>query len=495
MQRLTVDEYIATVQASTGVYIAKEAREMLPRDVRADGFNNTAYNLNVDLKHVEAYSQLAELIVQRMDVPNFTQRFAKWKELNDDNVRELVGAMGRWLLRGPLTEQETDSFLQISQAVADQNGDFDEACRYIIQAMLQSPRFVYRIETQSGPLRAVPPYELASRMSYIIWGGPPDEELYRAAQAGELADAQLLKKQVERMLNDQRAIVRSKQFLTQWLHLSRLDNLRPDMKRFRKWNPELAGDMREETLQFFEEVAWRQDRPLADLFNAQVTFATPRLAEHYGLRPHDGDGWKRYDLSSNSARGGLLTQGSVLTIGGNEASMVARGLFVLHDVLRGVVKDPPPCVNTTPVPTKKGLTQRSVAMQRIGNNACGGCHGKFEPLAFGLEKFDGLGTFHHKDEHGNDLRDDGEVLFPGEAKPVNYSSAAELMNLLAESPRVQQTLTWKLTQFSLGRPLLAADATTMAKIHAAAQADGGTYRDLVTAIVLSDLVQKTQPKQ
>ena len=114
---------------------------------------------------------------------------------------------------------------------------------------------------------------------------------------------------------------------------------------------------------------------------------------------------------------------------------------------------------------------------------------RFEPLAFGLEKFDGVGAYHERDIYGNVLRDDGELLFPGEAKAVPYASSAELMDLLAASERVRESLTWKVTQFALGRPLDAADAPEIARIHITAQKDGGTYTSLVTAIVMSDLVQ------
>ena len=172
--------------------------------------------------------------------------------------------------------------------------------------------------------------------------------------------------------------------------------------------------------------------------------------------------------------------------------MVTRGLFVMHDVLRGVVKDPPPGLDTTPVPSKPGLSQRMIAEKRIANVACRGCHLKFEPLAFGLEHYDGIGAFHQKDEHGNELRSDGEVLVPGAAKPIEYKTPAELMDLLAASNRVRLTISWKLTQFAMGRPLLAADAAIVEKIDQAAAEAGGTYTSLVTAIVMSDLVQKTR---
>jgi hypothetical protein len=499
IRRLTVDEYIETVRGAVGVDISEQARKILPPDLRADGFSNTAYNLTVDLKHVEAYVQLAEIVVSRMDVEAFARQFSKSKKLTDDSMRDLIAKMGKWLLRGPLEENEIVLYRGISTTVASTGGDFKQAVAYIIEAMLQSPRFIYRIENQRGDGTAWPigEYELASRLSYIVWGGPPDKELVRAADEGEL-DRSGTRLQVERMLQDPRAVRRSKQFCSQWLNLERLDNLRPSPDKFPNWDAQLAGDMRAETLAFFQDIVWDQKRPLSDLLNAQVTYVTPRLARHYGLQSANNaspDKPVRHDLSATPGRGGLLTQGSVLTIGGDEASMVTRGLFVLHDLLRGVVKDPPPCVDVTPTPSKPGLTQRGIAEARIGNKACGGCHKKFEPLAFGLEKFDGLGAYQDVDHHGNRLRDDGEILFPGAAQPVSYASVSELMDLLAASDRVRLSMTWKLTQFSLGRPLVAADARTVTEIHQASQEAGGTYASLITAIVLSDLVQTTRTEE
>ncbi len=436
---------------------------------------------------------MAQIIVERMDVPKFAARFSKSRELDADKWKDFIADIGKWLLRGPLDDREINHFRGIASTVASAGGSYDDAVGYMIEAMLQSPRFIYRIENQRGDgnVRPAGQYELASRISYIIWGGPPDEPLLRAAERGELANRQAVESHVRRMLQDPRAIERSAQFISQWLELDRLENMRPSSDKFPKWDAQLATDMREETLAFFKEVAWKHNRLLAELLNAQVTLVTPQLANHYGLKPA-GNGLARYDLSSVPGRGGLLTQGSVLTVGGDEASMVSRGLFVLRELLRGTVSDPPLCVDTTPVPTKPGLTQRAIAEMRITNANCRGCHSKFEPLAFGLEKFDGVGAYHDKDEHGNRLRDDGEIMFPGVEKPVAYKSSAELMNLLAASARVRETLTWKVTQFALGRTLVAADAPIIDKIHQAAQKDGGTYASVITAIVMSDLVQMTR---
>ena len=246
--------------------------------------------------------------------------------------------------------------------------------------------------------------------------------------------------------------------------------------------------MDSETVAFFKEVIWEKKLPMSQLLNAQFTYLTPKLANHYGIKTKDNSNLIRYDLSEVPSRGGLLTQGSTLTIGGDEASMVTRGLFVLHDLLRGVVKDPPPCVDTTPVPIKSGVSQRLIAEKRISNKNCGGCHSRIEPLAFGLERFDGLGTYREKDSFGNLLREDGKILIPGEAEPLNYKSSAELMNLLSQSDRVSHSLTWKITQFAMGRPLGAKDVSKVDKIHQRAKNNGGTYQSIIHAIANSELI-------
>jgi hypothetical protein len=494
LRRLTVPEFVETVRSAIGVEIEQEAGDTLPKDLRADGFSNTAYALGVDLSHVEAYAKMAEMVVGKLDVPAFLKEFNVKPDPNPDGIRKSIARIGHWLLRGPLEDHEVNAFLNVASSVTAQDGDFNTALAFVIEAMLQSPRFIYRVENQRGDGRAWPvgDYELASRLSYTLWGGPPDRELMRAADAGELYDRRNVEKQVNRMLADPRVVKKSLRFVTEWLDLDRLANLRPNPDKFPQWDAALAADMRAETLAFFEDVVWRQKRPLADLLNAKVTYATPRLAKFYGLPESDSVALTRYDLGTVPERGGLLTQGSVLTVGGDEASMVARGLFVLNDILRGAVNNPPPGLDTRPVPTKPGLSKRGAAQQRIDNPTCGACHVRFETLAFALEKYDGVGAFHQRDEHGNELREDGEVLFPGEAEPVSFKTAGELMNLLAGHDRVRENLTRKVIQFAIGRPLTAADAPLVTRIHQTAEAAGGTYSELMRAIALSDLVLTTQ---
>lgn len=493
VRRLTVPEYIETVRTALGVDIKKEAERILPPDIRADGFRNTAYNLSVDLKHVDAWDQLANIIVDKLDIKEFVSRFSKKRRLTDNDTGAAISRIGKWLLRGPIREKELIAYRGIATTVASAGGDFDEAMQLVVDAMLQSPRFIYRIENQRGDGSRVPvdQYELASRMSYTVWGGPPDRQLFKLAEQGRLS-GEIVREQTKRMLSDPRARRQSLRFIDDWLNLNRLNALAPNAKRFPSWNPRLAGDMREETRRYFEYVVWDETLPLTALFNTQVTFASPELATFYGLKSPQDELSECYDLADVPERGGLLTQGSFLTIGGDEASMVTRGLSVMHELLRGVVNDPPPCVDTSTSPTEPGVTQRSQAVQRIINDNCGGCHSKFEPLAFGLEKYDGIGRWRESDEHGNQLREDGNILFPGEAAPVEYTTAAQLMELLATSDRVSNSLTWKVAQFAVGRPLGAADAAIVNEIHQTSQENGGTWQSLITAILMSDLIQMTQ---
>ncbi|MEM7387991.1 MAG: LamG-like jellyroll fold domain-containing protein, partial [Verrucomicrobiota bacterium] len=230
VQRLTLDEYVETVRAEVGVEIEKEARELLPPDLRADGFSNTAYNLSVDFKHVESYAKLAALIVERMDTEAYIKRFARNRNFTDNDLGNFISRMGQRLLRGPLDTKEVIAFRGIATSVAAAGGSFEEAATLIIEAMLQSPRFIYRIEEQAGDGSAYPitESELANRMSYILWGGPPDNALLKAAEEGVLYEKELLAGEVDRMLADPRATTRSLTFISDWLNLGRLKNLRPN---------------------------------------------------------------------------------------------------------------------------------------------------------------------------------------------------------------------------------------------------------------------------
>jgi hypothetical protein len=176
--------------------------------------------------------------------------------------------MGKWVLRGPVNEHELFAYRGITTSVAAAGGSHDEAVALVVEAMLQSPRFIYRVENHvgDGTVWPVDDHELANRISYILWGSGPDEALIQAADKGDLYRDDLLGQQVERMLEDERALQRSLEFASEWLNLNRLTNMQPSSERFPDWDPMIAHDMREESLAFFRELVWEQGRPFKRSF-------------------------------------------------------------------------------------------------------------------------------------------------------------------------------------------------------------------------------------
>jgi hypothetical protein len=231
-------------------------------------------------------------------------------------------------------------------------------------------------------------------------------------------------------------------------------------------------------------LVWDDARPLMDLFVAQETWLTPDLATHYGLEPQ-GEGLQRYDVSDRPERGGLLTQGSLLTIGGDESSMVARGLFVFENVLCQHPVSPPPGVDTTPPPLEPGSSQRDVSETRTTNATCAPCHLQFEPLAWGLGRYQADGTFADVDHLGNTLREDGFLRLPNVGQEIPYNSAGEMMTLLAEAEATRECLASKTAQFAIGRALTGDDSCSMEQLQTRFAQSQGTWRDLVVAIALS----------
>jgi len=489
-RRLTVAEYASSVQATLGVDIVAEAHAMLPTDVRADGFTNTSGALISTLEHIEGFGQLAQLAVSRLDVPAFVGLHAGCNELSDDCARQIIANIGTRLLRAPPTSEETDALIVLWTAAGTENATFEEAAGMLIEAMLQAPRFVYRLEREegSGLVREADGYEMASRLSYLIWGSAPDEELLAEAEADRLRSDAEIEAQVRRMLADPRARDAFARFVSDWLDLSRLDNLTRDAELYPQWALDIGQGMKAETLAFAEALAWDDARPLLDLFSDQRTFAERALAEYYGL-PDPSDGMQMYDVSEIPERGGLLTQGSVLTIGGNESSMVARGQFLLENIMCGKLGSPPPGVDTTPPEVTPGLSQRFYSEQRVNDPSCGGCHSQMEPLAWGLERFDGAGLVATTDRFGNELREDGNISIPGQAETLPFSTIGEMMSLLSGSARLQDCVSLKAAQFAVGRLLLDSDGCSLVDMRDRFVATDGSYQELIVAISLSPMVR------
>lgn len=476
VRRLTRGEYLRSIDHVLDVDL-RDVAGALPDEPPSDGFSNVAAALIVTVEHVAGYEALAETAAERVDVAELGARFG-------EEPRAFVENLGLRLYRAPLDEAETAALLPLFEGES-----FEDGARLAVTAMLQAPRFLYRVEQERGDGRtvAVDPYDFASRLSYLLWGGPPDDELLARAAEDRLGDDAAIEAEVDRMLAHPRAREAARVFLADWLGLDRLDHLTRDPERFPEWTSELAAMMRAETLDTAEHLLFDAGVPLTGLFDATVAKMDPALAAYYGVPAPGADGL--VDLSEVPERGGLLTQGAIATVGGNESSMVQRGLFLMDVFLCLDLDSPPEGVDTTPPPLEPGRSQRSYSEERVANPSCGGCHSQMEPLAYGLERFDATGRYVLEDEHGNPLREDGAVRFGAWMEPEPYGSVAEFGQVMARSERVRDCLTLELSEWTMGRQLRTVDGCALDALRDQVIASDGSYRDVVLAIAQSPLLR------
>jgi mono/diheme cytochrome c family protein len=286
-------------------------------------------------------------------------------------------------------------------------GDFENGIRLALQSILVSPRFLFRLEQAPNVIKAVSaPYrvsdqELASRLSFFLWGAGPDAELVKAANSGGLRTTAGLERQVRRMLADPRSEALSTRFASQWLRLQDLEKMIPDYLLFPQYDDTLAQSMIRETELFFDSIV-REDRSVLDLITADYTFVNERLAKHYGIANVTGNQFRRVPVPEY--RRGLLGQGSMLvsTSVADRTSPVLRGKWVMDVLLGTPPPAPPPDVPALDDSVKANeggtmLSTRQRMEQHRKNPTCNSCHRFIDPLGLSLENFDATGAWRIKD--------------------------------------------------------------------------------------------------
>ncbi|MFU8802716.1 MAG: DUF1592 domain-containing protein [Bradymonadaceae bacterium] len=490
LRRLTTVEYVNTVAHTLGVDISAEA-SALPHEPLAEGFSNTADALIPSAARTVAYASIAETVVEKIvDWEGFIGQYTTCTDFEATCRNGYIDGLGLRLFRRPLTNDELALFGPIFDIVQSEGDGFRVAAQLVLRAMMQSPQFLYRLETQApgadfsaGELRALGDFEIASRLSYLVWNSSPDETLLQAASAGELRTPEQIEAQVERMLNEPKATLALRKFVRDWLALDELDHVDRSSELYPEFSRGVLRDMKEETLRFFEHLVWEKQDPMMSMFEQPYTFATERLANLYGLESL-GEGFEEYDLSGNPHRVGLLTQGSLLAVsaGKDHPSLVERGLYMLDTLLCGVVTSAPPEVLGAGQPVTEGLSQRESLAEHSRNPSCAGCHAQFDPLGHGLEPYDALGSYLTEDFYGNPLRGDG--IFSSDEVEVPFDEIHQFARVLTESPTVQDCMVKKPLQYALGRPLTQSDACTLADVKQRHLDQGGNYQEMILAIAL-----------
>ncbi len=403
-------------------------------------------------------------------------------------AHRIVDRLATRAFRRPATEAETSGLMELYAAGAAEGG-FDVGVRTALQGVLASPDFVFRFEEPAGVVDGDGLYRLsdlalASRLSFFLWGGPPDEELVADAAAGRLGDPQRLRRQVERMLADERASALGTRFAAQWLRLQDLDKVHPDALRYPDYHQQLADDMRRETEEFFNALV-RDGGSLTDLLTADHSYMNERLARHYGIDGVAGDHFRRVRYA-NPQRRGILGHGSVLTLTShaNRTSPVLRGKWVMEVLLGTPPPPPPPDVPeldaTASAAEGRLLTVRERLERHRDNPACSSCHRVIDPIGLALENFDVTGSWRIRDV-GADVETIGELY---DGTPVE--SPEDLRRALLGRPEpMVRTFAENLLTYALGRRVEDHDMPTVRRIAREAAAEDYRLSAFVHAVVES----------
>lgn len=417
-----------------------------------------------------------------LDAPVLSAFQRRWlADVNADRKRVLAEVAKR-VWRRPATNAE----LERLAALAPADAPLARAVREALVALLVSPHFLFRVEDDAwkpakGGVRALDDWELATRLAYFLWNSAPDDALVARSEKRELARAEVLATEVERMLRDPRATELARDFAAQWLQIRGLERSAPDPARFPRFDEELRVAMRAETELFLDAVL-RERRPVSELLLADFTFLNEPLAAHYGVPGVHGKEMRRVRMEAGS-RNGLLGHGSVLTVTSNptRTSPVKRGKWVLDVLLASPTPPPPPGVGDLNESKQavEAASLRERLLEHRKNPSCGACHDRFDPLGFALENFDATGAWRDRDG-GFPIDASGEL-----PDGTHLGGAADLRATLACDPRFVRALVKKLMTYALGRGLGPADDPSLDAVLAPFAGKDPALADLILAIVRS----------
>jgi len=379
------------------------------------------------------------------------------------------------------------SFYEIGAA----EGGFELGVRMALQAILASPYFVFRVENQPSSAAAGESYELgdadlASRLSFFLWGAPPDEELLALARQGKLSDEKVLEQQARRLLADPRAgDALAERFVAQWLRLQDLDKMHPDPNFYPNYDENVAASMRTETKMFFSNLV-REDRGLLELYTADYTFVNERLARHYRIPNVSGSHFRRVQYP-DATRRGILGQGSMLiqTSLAIRTSPVLRGKWVMEVLLGTPPPPPPPNVPTLDQTegAKDGrfLTTRERMELHRRNPVCSACHQFMDPIGLALDNFDATAQWRNR-ENGVPLDTRGN-FYDG----TTITNPSELVAVLMKRPiPLVRNFTTNLMAYSLGRRVEYADQPAIRAIAREAEKNDYRMSSFILGVVKSD---------
>lgn len=494
IHRLSKVEYGNTLHDLYGV--DPSIADSLPDEVVGEGYLNSISPLQSEL-----FLEIAKSVINQVVAPAGREPTAVQSRLfgrapaNEDDfraaARQIATTLARDAYRRPPTTEELDVLAGIFDLARENNLDYTGSLSLMWKAVLVSPQFLFitpagRIESQD-PIVPLDDYQLASRLSYLLWSSPPDAELSALADHGELHKPEVLRAQVERLLEHPRSRALFDSFGVQWLGVRELQNQTFDQDIFPQMTTVLRQSMLEEARLFFDSII-RENQSVFRFVDSDYTFLNESLAAIYGLEQSvKGPAMRRVSLTDPN-RGGILGMPATLasTSFPNRTSPVRRGVWVLEQVLGERVPPPPPNIpklEEQKQKSREGLTLRELTALHQSEPTCANCHRILDPIGFGLENFDAIGRWRNMDDGGTAIDSAGE-LPTGEA----FSTPAELKSLLAgRKTELARNLIERLMAFALGRQLEGYDEIVIDQLVLTLSAEDYRTRTLITEVITSYL--------
>ncbi|MGK3984914.1 DUF1592 domain-containing protein [Sorangium sp. So ce136] len=489
LTRLTHAQYDNTIRDLLGKDMKASAAFLA--DPAFEGFTNNARALTVSDRLARDYRRAAETIAADAVVDQAVLGKILPCAPEGDGAacaRQLVKELGKRVYRRPLSAEQEEAYVA---AYARGNGlfesgtPFEQGVRHVIEAMLQSPHFLYRVELseeldgeQVIPLDG---YEVATRLSYLLWNSLPDDALLAAAEGGALGTPEGIEAEARRMLADDKAVSALDDFHRQWLHMSGYADLSKDPALYEGFDASVSSAMLAETQEFIRHVVLEMEGDYRTLMTAPVGFVNDKLAPIYGVEGSFTSELVETPLDPGE-RAGLLTQVGFLSSHAffNKTSPIHRGVFIQRQILCADLPDPPANINTELPPIQGEIrTTRDQVEAHTSPKACSGCHGMINPPGFAFEHFDAVGRY-RADEDGEPIDATGTMTV-GEAE-VSFDGAVDLVKQLAESPVAERCYLTNWYRYGNARQLSRADACTIEELDAKLAGSGYNIKELLVAL-------------
>jgi hypothetical protein len=494
LRRLNSAEYNNTVRDLLGTTLTPGTA--FPSDDLGAEFTTVGSSLSLSPTYVQSYENAAFTLMDEL----FAAPAARQSTVITCNVttggdtcaRTIISAFARRAFRRPVTTAQVDALMTAVSSAKTLGATATDGLKAGLAAVLMSPYFIFKVETDpagtTGTHR-LNAYELATRLSFALWGSIPDPTLSAAADAGQLATDDQVKAQIDRMLADPKSGALLDQFAGAWLDFNSIVGHQVDPKTFPTFAATLTNSMRLEARNFIQDFL-ASSQPVSAMLTANFTYVDAGLAKYYGLAATGtpgADGTWKADISATQ-RAGLLTLGSVLTTTSlpTRTSPVKRGDFIFSRLLCGTI--PPPPDNVSSLPLDSSLSLRASLEAHRSSPACSGCHSIMDPLGFGLENFDATGSYRTMD--GTSAIDASGTLTDGTA----FNGAKQMGAALAKDARFGPCLTQKFMTYAIGRLMNQPDDANWASYLAQqAQVANGSLGSVLRTVMLSEAFRSRQP--